>query len=111
MGFFERQGALGGLEIATGLIGGGQIDAGEDDPGVAREGLEPEFLGTLVLAVEVGAVGGFEAFGEAAGFPVGGFVTGAFEVFCLGFSQEPRFNREYCSKKIKPWAGGCRPRA
>ena len=28
----------------------------EDDPGVAREGLEPEFLGAFVLAVEVGAV-------------------------------------------------------
>ena len=25
LGFFERQGALGGLEIAAGLVGGGQI--------------------------------------------------------------------------------------
>lgn len=35
-------------------FGGGQVDAGEDDPGVAREGLEPEFFGALVFAVEVG---------------------------------------------------------
>ena len=58
MGFFERQGALSGLEVAAGLIGGGEVDAAEDDPSVAREGFEPEFFGAFVLAVEVGAVGG-----------------------------------------------------
>ena len=43
-----------------------------------------------MLAVEVGAVAAFEAFGEAAGFPVGGFVAGALEAFDVGegFGQE-----------------------
>ncbi len=39
-----RQGAMVGGEPAV-------KGAGEDDPGVAREGLEPEFLGAFVLLV------------------------------------------------------------
>ncbi len=51
-------------------------------PGVP--GFVPEDFGAFVLAVEVGAVGGFEAFGQAAGLSVGGFVAGAFEAFDVG---------------------------
>jgi len=64
-------------------VGRRQVHRGEEAPGIAIKRLQPQLFGTVVLAVVIDAVA-LEAFGQAAGNPVGDLVAGAFVLFDVG---------------------------
>ena len=98
LGAFEGAAGTGGVALGNGgLVGGRQeAGAGKQGEGVFFQGSDPELLGFSEVLIEVAAVA-FEAFGEAEGEPVGGFVEGAGVLFGVV--------KAFCEKGLEAVAG------